>query len=205
MHTIRSSRSRWTHDEEGYSPAHAIKQAGDDLILLELPKTHHVGRVNQCWRPPDPDWVKMNTDEAIDTQAQVGGAGGMARSHLSFMGAWSKPLPGVTDPFIAEVQAMREGVIFAQLKGYSHVVMEIDCLEVVNTWFSRHNTRSLLAPIFDEIRDKALSFASFTVQRSSRDGNGRADPCAKRATTLAVSECWLDSCPSFLPCKQPLG
>lgn len=117
----------------------------------------------------------------------------MARSHLSFMGAWSKPLPGVTDSFIAEVQALREGVIFAQLRGYSHVFMEVDCVEVVNLWLSRHNTRSLLAPIFDKIRDRALSFASFTVQHSSRDANGPAG-----TTSLVVSECWLDSCPSFL-------
>lgn len=125
MHAIQSSRNRWTHDEEGYNPTHAIKQARDDLTLLELPKPHHVGQSGQCWRPPDPGLVNINTDGAIDTQAQVGGAGGMVRSHLSFMGAWCKPLPGVTNPFITEVHALREGVIFAQLRGYSHVVMEV--------------------------------------------------------------------------------
>lgn len=64
------------------------------------------------------------------------GAGGVALSHLYFLGTWSKPLSGVTDLFIVELLAFREGMIFAQLRGFSHVVMEIDCLELVNILFN---------------------------------------------------------------------
>ena len=89
--------------------------------------------------PPQPGWIKINTDGALDTQLQVGGAGGVARSHLSFIGAWSKPIAGVTDPFNDETLALREGVIFAQPRGFSHVVMEVDCLEVANLWNSHQS------------------------------------------------------------------
>ena len=68
--------------------------------------------------------MKINTDGAIDMDAQNGGGGGVARSHLSFMGAWSKPFPGVSHPFIAEALVLREGTIFAQLRGFSHVAMK---------------------------------------------------------------------------------
>jgi hypothetical protein len=34
------------------------------------------------------------------------------------VGAWSKPLPGITDPLIAEAMSLREGVIFAKLCGF---------------------------------------------------------------------------------------
>lgn len=61
-----------------------------------------------------------------------GGAGGVARSPSSFLGAWSKPYPGVMDPLIAEAMAVRDGVIFANLRGFSNVVMVTDCLEVVS-------------------------------------------------------------------------
>jgi len=47
----------------------------------------------------------------------------------------------VTDPLIDEAMALREGVTFAQFRGVSHVVMEVDCLEVVNLWSSRDNSR----------------------------------------------------------------
>ena len=39
------------------------------------------------------------------------GRGGVAPSHISFIGAWSKPYR-VTYPLIAEVMAFLDGVIF---------------------------------------------------------------------------------------------
>ena len=41
-------------------------------------------------------------------------------------------LPGITDPLIAEALALRDGVLFAHLRGYSEVVFESDNLEIVN-------------------------------------------------------------------------
>ena len=84
--------------------------------------------------------IKINTDAAIKCEDGKGGAGGVARSPDSFLGAWSKPLPEITDPLIAEAMAMREGVIFASLKGFFNVVLETDCLEVVNLWNTRHDS-----------------------------------------------------------------
>lgn len=62
----------------------------------------------------------------------MAGAGGVARSATALLGALCKPHPKVMDPLIAESLSPRDGVIFAKLRGYSHVVMETDCLEVVN-------------------------------------------------------------------------
>ena len=150
------------------------------------------------WCPPDVGWIKINTDGATNIEASCAGGGGVARSHLSFKGAWSKPFPGVLDPFVAEALALREGVIFAQLRGFSHVVMEVDCLEVVNLWSSRDSSRAIVAPILDEIREKSLSFISFSLRHVSREVNTLADLCAKKASALLVSECWLEDCPPFL-------
>ena len=60
------------------------------------------------WRPPDEGWIKINTDAGVDRDARRSGAGGIARSNTKYMGAWSKPLPGVTDPLVAESLALRE-------------------------------------------------------------------------------------------------
>jgi hypothetical protein len=56
----------------------------------------------------------------------------VARSHSSYLGAWSKPYEGITDPLVAEALALRDGVIFARLRGYPKMVIETDCLEIVN-------------------------------------------------------------------------
>ena len=84
------------------------------------------------WRPPELGWIKINTDGSIAMDARRGGIGGVARSRPSFLAAWCKPYPGITDQLIAEALAIRDGVIFARLRGYAEVVLESDNLEIVN-------------------------------------------------------------------------
>jgi hypothetical protein len=99
---------------------------------MELPRNHARILPGHGWRPPEEGWVKINTDAGISSDTAMSGAGGIARTKTDFIGAWSKPYQGVTDPMIAEALSLRDGVIFAQLRGYSQVVMEVDCLEIVN-------------------------------------------------------------------------
>ena len=89
-------------------------------------------------------------------------------------------------------------MIFAKLRGYTHVTVETGCLEVVNLWNSRLTDRSVIAPILAEVGELSLSFFSFVIQHVSRPANGPAHLCAKRACTLSVTESWLDKTPSFL-------
>ena len=147
---------------------------------------------------PDAGWITINTDGSVFPDALAGGAGGVARSHLSFIGAWCKPLNGVSDPFIAELLAFREGVIFAQLRGMSHVIMEVDSMELVTQWSLRGNSRSVAAPILRELDDIVLSFISFSVRHVSRESNSPAHTCAQRACSIESTECWLDQSPDFL-------
>ena len=107
-------------------------------------------------------------------------------------------LLGWSDPFIVEALALRDGAIFAQLRGFSHGVMETDRLEVIHLWTSGHNSRTVVAPIFHEIREISLVFASFAVQHVSREANIPADMCAKLATSVSSSECWIEDSPGFL-------
>lgn len=84
--------------------------------------------------------MKINTDAALSMDSDKVGAGGVAHSDTTLLGAWSKPHIGAMDPFIGETLALRHGVIFAQLHGFSHVIMETDCLEVVNLWKTGHSS-----------------------------------------------------------------
>ena len=148
--------------------------------------------------PPEAGWITINTDGSVFDDRANGGAGGVARSHLAFQGAWCKPLPGVSDPFIAEPLAFREGVILAQLRGYSHVIMEVDCLHLVDLWNSRGNSRSVASPIFRELLDIVPHFISFSVRHVGRNLNVPAHLCAQRACTLDGTDSWLHVSPEFL-------
>ena len=131
-------------------------------------------------------------------EARRGGVGGVARSSTALKAAWCKPYSGITDPLIAEALAVRDGVIFAKLRGYDKVVIETDCMEIVDLWNSRQAHRAVVAPILLEIGEHACSFSSFFVQHVCRSANFSAHLCAKQASTLEVTNCWLDVIPSFL-------
>ncbi|KAE8777961.1 Alanyl-tRNA synthetase [Hordeum vulgare] len=127
--SIWSSRNTWTHDGEKFDPVNSITR--EALDLLDVPKQQAAMLPGHGWRPPEPDQVKINTDAAVRFTEEKSGAGGDARSQTSLMGAWCKPHLGVTDPMIAEALALRDGVIFANLRGYANVIMETDSLEIV--------------------------------------------------------------------------
>jgi hypothetical protein len=128
--------------------------------------------------------------------ARKGGAEGVARSHSAFLAAWSKPY--VTDPLIVKALVVRDGVIFARLRGYSEVVMETDCLKVISLWNNRHDSRSVVTPILQKVGELVLSFNSFIFQHVSRSTNNTAYLCAKLACTLTVSSSWLVYIQNFL-------
>jgi hypothetical protein len=47
------------------------------------------------------------------------GEWGCGKEPAGFVGAWSKPYPGITDPLITEALSLKGGVIFAKLCGLS--------------------------------------------------------------------------------------
>lgn len=198
MWSIWHSRNRWTHDKERSDPANSLRIIRETLAILELPRDHALALPGYGWHPPEDDNVKINTDAGIDSNRERGGAGGVARSATHFLGAWCKPHDGVTDSLIAEALSLRDGVLYAKLRGLDKVVMEMDCKEVVDLWNTRHNSRSVVAPILLEIGDLSTSFSSFTIQHVSRSSNLPAHLCAKRACSLQVTEAWTDNVPSFL-------
>ena len=65
-------------------------------------------------------------------------------------------------------------------------------------WHSRRFSRSIVAPLLLEIDELALSFLSFDIPHVIRNANLPAHLCAKHASTLGVTDCWMDSPPGFL-------
>ncbi|KAE8808101.1 alanyl-trna synthetase [Hordeum vulgare] len=98
----------------------------------------------------------------------------------------------------AEASAVLEGVVIALLCGFAWVQIETDSLEVVNLWNSRRTLRSVIAPLLLDIEELAVSFLSFDIHHVRRHANIPAHLCAKHASTLEVSECWMDSPPGLL-------
>mgnify|MGYP005823466651 CR=1 FL=1 len=65
-------------------------------------------------------------------------------------------------------------------------------------WNSRHNSRSNVAYLLDEIGELSTYFTSFDVCHVSRSANLPAHLCTKRACAPDVTDSWLDDTPIFL-------
>jgi hypothetical protein len=62
MWAIWTSRNNITHDRESLNPGQSLKKNREALMLLELPVEHTRILPGYGWRPPDPEWIKINTD-----------------------------------------------------------------------------------------------------------------------------------------------
>ncbi|KAE8797471.1 Alanyl-tRNA synthetase [Hordeum vulgare] len=198
MWSIWTSHNNITHDRGPVSPSQSMILTRDALAMLDIPRNQALTLPGHGWRPPDQGTIKINTDGSVASQHSIGGGGGVARSEQAFIAAWCKPFRGVTDPLVAEALALREGVRFARLRGFSKVVLETDSLELVQLWHLRDNSRSVVAPIMDEIGENVVFFSSFCIQHCNRTANTPAHLCAKHASTREVTECWMHVQPSFL-------
>uniref|UniRef100_A0A3B5XXJ3 RNase H type-1 domain-containing protein n=1 Tax=Triticum aestivum TaxID=4565 RepID=A0A3B5XXJ3_WHEAT len=76
--------------------------------------------------------------------------------------------------------------------------METDSLEVVNLWATRHDSRSVVAPILLDIGELTTCFSSFDICHVVRSANEPAHICAKHACTIDRTDSWLDNTPGFL-------
>jgi hypothetical protein len=99
---------------------------------------------------------------------------------------------------IVEALSLRVGVIFGKLRGVSWVVVEVDCLELVNLLNSRAVSRSVVALILLEIEGLASTFNFFVIHHVKRAANMPAHMCAKFACTQDETCCWMNLAPSFL-------
>ncbi|KAE8767807.1 Alanyl-tRNA synthetase [Hordeum vulgare] len=183
MWSIWTSHNNITHDRGPVSPSQSMIWTRDALAILDIPRNQALTLPGHGWRPPDQGTIKINTDGSIASQYSRGGGGGVARSQQAFIAAWCKPFDGVIDPLVAEALALREGVRFARLQGFSRVVLETDSLELVQLWLLRDNSRSVVAPIMDEIGENVAFFSSFCIQHCNRAANTPAHLCAKHAST----------------------
>ena len=93
MWAIWTSRNNAAHNKKEIDPIQSMKKTLESLTVLELPRDYARILSGHGWRPPELGWIKINTDGNVAMEARRGGAGGIARTHSSFLAAWCKPYP----------------------------------------------------------------------------------------------------------------
>jgi ribonuclease HI len=113
------------------------------------------------------------------------GVGVVIRDHTGqCLTACSEHQEEVTTPEIAEALAMRRAITLAKDEGFAKIIINSDCLSVVNRVNSMEDDRSLCGPVIHDIRKLMASFASCSVRHVLRGLNVAAHTMAKMSQSL---------------------
>lgn len=151
-------------------------------ILQRLPNTTEIWI---SWKKPPGGFLKVNVDGACDPRSVIIGAGGIVRDHD---GKWMVGFIhniGKGHPLLAEAWAILTGIQIAADKGYSSVIIESDCLELVQLFERPLNLPMGLGlhNIVRESKTLPTSLPTSKVVHCHREGNSCADHLAKMALT----------------------
>ncbi|PON40301.1 Ribonuclease H-like domain containing protein [Trema orientale] len=85
-----------------------------------------------CWEPPPTLWIKIYVDAAVRAEEAAGAA--VARDKQGMILALIAALFPHPDPVMVEAALMLLGLQLARDYAWSSVVIESDCLNLVNCW-----------------------------------------------------------------------
>lgn len=172
MAAIWDSRNRWAHDDAGFDATKSVDTVMETLAMLEKKPARSVGKPRPIctWHGPPVGYVKVNSDGAIHVDEGRAASGVMLRSSSTFVAARSRIYQGLSDSLTVEALALRDACFLAMEKGYTQVICETDCEDLVRLWQTRCSHRALIAPILSEITEISLSFISFEVGFVASDG-----------------------------------
>jgi hypothetical protein len=147
---------------EGDQMVHPRVVADKVLACIQMIATHlykpsisHRRETNSSvlrWSPPPFGTVLINVDAAICSESRRMGVGVVIRDHNGqCLAACSEYITEVTSPEFAEALALRRAVSFAQDEGFGRIIINSDCLSVVNRVNAMEQDRSLIGPVIHDI------------------------------------------------------
>ncbi|XBJ07832.1 hypothetical protein VPH35_013286 [Triticum aestivum] len=144
-------------------------------------------RINKQW----------DVDAVFHADALQGAVGAALRDYKGgFIAASNERLEHVVDAGTAEAYALRHGILLAQQMGISKLIVELDCLEVINT-MNRGFTASCAAAIYSDSLVLTIGYTSVSFVHCPRETNSVAHVLARQVVS-ALPWVWIDEPPAFI-------
>lgn len=89
-----------------------------------------------------------------------------------------------------EAFACRDGLKLAAESGYQRVLLEIDCLELIQLWKEEEEQRSIAGSVLKEIEVLSLAIQEFSFSYDSRSCNKVAHCLARQVMNAHGLERW---------------
>lgn len=131
------------------------------------------------WMKPPLGSFKLNTDGSSVQQRKVAGGGGVLRDGF---GNW---VVGFSIGFdfrssvLAELSALRAGLIIAKSLGIKKIVVELDAKVVVSLITNSSKTKKSINSSVMDCKNLLQGFEEYIIQHNYREGNRVADVLAK--------------------------
>lgn len=107
----------------------------------------------------------VNVDASFDPVSSAGSTEVIIRDwEGDFVAATNTFIPNVAEPHMAEVYALKEGLLLAQQVGASKVIVQSDCLMVVETMGNGGFSATSAAAIYDESYSLWREFGDISIE-----------------------------------------
>ena len=130
------------------------------------------------WEKPPRGWLKLNTDGSAMRNPERAGGGGLIRDHD---GAWLKGFArglGFTNSALAELWALRDGLLLAKEMGIQQLIIELDALNIV-ILMNNESENLLMEPLLTDCRNLLKEIPNKCVIHAFWEANQCVDALAK--------------------------
>jgi len=142
----------------------------------------------------------INIDASYDENEECGSTGVVIRDSSGGMIASTNTyIPHLVDAQMAEAYALKEGLMLAQHIGGNRLIVQSDCMEVVEVMKNGGFTGNSAAAIYDEcVTVWGGGFQEISIQHLNREANQVAHELARQAMIRNTNCIWDDDPPSFI-------
>ncbi|KAF8701881.1 hypothetical protein HU200_033208 [Digitaria exilis] len=149
----------------------------EDLLCTAQGDKKQPQRVKHGWKKPEPGRYKVNTDAAFQESSSIAATGAVLRDEDGcLIAAAAKRYMHLSDVLTAEAIAARDGLILAITRGCQRITLDVDNLALFNLMQSDMGERSVVAGLWQEIRELSRMFEDFKFSFVYREGNEAARP-----------------------------
>ncbi|XP_074300320.1 uncharacterized protein LOC141631564 [Silene latifolia] len=147
------------------------------------------------WTAPQAGYVKINTDAGVK-EGDGFSVGVVCRDETgSVLWGVSVVQEQRWEPQMVKAVAMLEGVTEAARRGHTRIVVESDCLSVIDALRRKDSGRSLLSLIYDDIQFLCSTFISVSWSFTNRMNNKVAHCLAHLLPRIIGRSVWSDTLP----------
>uniref|UniRef100_A0A2N9IHI9 Reverse transcriptase domain-containing protein n=1 Tax=Fagus sylvatica TaxID=28930 RepID=A0A2N9IHI9_FAGSY len=204
--TIWTGRNKWVMEHiplDIPSIIHRTKTITTELCF-NLPRkepNNNIETILVNWKPPPPNFFKLNTDGSVTGNPGPAGAGGIIRDHT---GNWVKGFSrkiGNTNSLAAELWGLRDGLVLAQELNIKRLIIELDAKAILDLVQTANLTSLSYHPygaLISDCRSLIQAFEETRLQHTYREGNATADLLAKAGASLFCPFVVFDHPPLFI-------